>query len=165
MAVTKDQAQALCTPTEWKTVVNSFDPKLSELGSNVAKKNANRITRFLQNAESEGDSKRADVMKEALERLEAVSSDSKDADKQSARRKKEKESHKKRQEQRVHRAEVREKLQQKAEEEKAEKEKAEKEKAGDSEDSEEPEVEAKEKKAKGVRARLKAAAAAGSGDK
>lgn len=149
MPVSEKQAQSICTPTEWKTVVNSFPPKVSELGASVAKKNANRVSRFLSKAEAEGDSERAAVMKEALERLQAQTSDSKD---QSARRQKEKESYKKRQEQREHRADVREKLQQKAEEEKAEK-------AGESEDSEdsEPEEGVKEKKAKGVRARLKAA--------
>ena len=147
MPVSEKQAQALCSPTEWKTVSNSFPPKVSELGPSVAKKNANRVSRFLSKAEAEGESERAEVMKEALERLQAQTADSKD---QSSRRQKEKESHKKRQEQRDHRADVREKLQQKAEEEKAEK-------AGETEDSE-PEEEVKEKKAKGVRAHLKAAA-------
>ena len=151
MPVSEKQAQSACSPTEWKTVVNSFPPKVSELGPSVAKKNANRIARFLSKAEADGDSERATVMKEALERLQALTADSKD---QSARRQKEKESYKKRQEQKDHRADVREKLQQKAEEEEKAK------KAGEAEEAE-PEEEVKEKKAKGVRAKLKAAAASG----
>ena len=55
MPVSEKQAQAVCSPTEWKTVVNSFPPKVSELGPSVAKKNANRIARFLSKAEADGD--------------------------------------------------------------------------------------------------------------
>jgi hypothetical protein len=161
MSVSKDKAQSLCTPTEWKTVVNSFPPKLSDLGSSVAKKNASRIARFLSKAENDGESERVTVLQEALERLQAAAPDKKDEDKLSVRRQKEKKAREKAQEQKSHRAEVREKLLQKAEEEKAEKEKSEDENAeGESEVDE-----AKESRPKGTRARLQAAAAISSQDK
>ena len=161
MSVSKDKAQSLCTPTEWKTVVNSFPPKLSDLGPSVAKKNASRIGRFLSKAESDGDTERVTVLKEALERLQSEAPDKKDDDKLSLRRKKEKKAREKAQGLKSHRAEVREKLIQKAEEEKAESENADEE----SESESESEEEAKESRPKGTRARLQAAAALASQEK
>jgi hypothetical protein len=157
MSATQEQAQSICSSTEWKTVVNSFPPKLSDLGPSMAKKNARRIGRFLSKAESDGESERVTVLQEALERLQALAPDTKESDKLSTRREKELKARKKAQEQKSHRADIREKLLQKAEEEKAEKEKAD-------EDSD-AEEEVKESRPKGTRARLKAAAAASSSSK
>lgn len=153
MPVSKEKAEALCTPTEWKTVVNSFPPKLAELEPSVVKKNASRIGRFLTKAQAEEDSERATVLQEALDRLQAKAPEKKEDEKVAARRKKEKRARKKAQEQKEHRAEVREKLLQKAEEEKAEKE------GSDQNDEAEPDDEVKETRPKGTRAKLQAAAA------
>ncbi len=116
MPMSQAQAQSLCSETEWKTVANSFPPKLSELRPSMAKKNANRIARFLSKAEGEGDRDRAIALREALERVRALAPDKAVNDRQNARRRKKKEARGKNLEQKRHRAEVREKLRQKAEE-------------------------------------------------
>ena len=111
MSVTESQAQSLCSPTEWKTVVNSFPPKLSELGHSAVKKNAKRIARFLSKAEKEGEQEKIHALREALERVRALGHDEDKND--SARRGKEKKAREKRQQQKNQQAQVRERLRQK----------------------------------------------------
>ena len=112
MTITENKAQGLCSATEWKTVVKSFPPKLSELGASGAKKSANRIARFLEKAESEGAQDRVRVMREALDRLRDLVPDKSGSDKQSARRRKEKNARKESREQKSHRAQLKESLRQ-----------------------------------------------------
>lgn len=116
MPMSQAQAQSLCSEIEWKTVANSFPPKLSELRPPLAKKNANRIARFLSKAESEGDRNRANALREALERVRALVPDKAVDKRQSERRQKKKEARGRSLEQKRHRAQVREKLRQRAEE-------------------------------------------------
>lgn len=111
MTITENQAQVLCSPTEWKTVINSFPPKLSELEASGAKKNSNRIARFLSKAEKEGSQDRAQVMREALDRLQKLIPDRAGTDKQSARRQRKKKQKEANREQKKHRAQLRERFQ------------------------------------------------------
>lgn len=145
MPVSKEKAESLCSKTEWNTVVNSFPPKVDNLKPSAAKKNANRVRRFLEKAEGE----QATVLTEALERFQALAP-TKDSTTAAARREKEKAAREKAKQANSHRAEVREKLLKKAEEEKAEKE-------GESDD------EGKSKPRKTTRSRLQAAKAKKSG--
>ena len=112
MSATESQAQSLCSATEWKTVANSFPPRLSELAPSAVKKNANRIARFLAKAEGEGEQAKIEVLREALERTRALSADKDKSD--SSRRQKEKSAREQRRLQKEHRAKVRAQLQQKS---------------------------------------------------
>lgn len=118
MSLTIDEAQALCTTTEWNTVQTSFSPKLEQIPAAVAKKQANRIQRFLDKCE---DSKKQQLFKEALERLKAKAPERDNAESDS-RREKEKAARAKAKEARGRLLDVRTKLKEKAEEEKAAKE-------------------------------------------
>jgi hypothetical protein len=121
--ITKEDAQSLCSQTEWNTLVNSFPPKLSELSASVAKKQANRVRRFLTKEEgSDADKKRVSLFSEALDRLAPLLPAKDEDPKATARREKAKAAKDKVKAERDHRAEVREKLIKKAEEEKAEQE-------------------------------------------
>lgn len=121
MPVSKEKAQSLCSTTEWNTVENSFPPKISTLKPSAAKKNANRVRRFLSKAEADKASELVAVFSEALERFLELAPKKASATR-SARREKERAAREKAKELNAHRAEVREKLLKKAEEEKAEKE-------------------------------------------
>jgi hypothetical protein len=123
MPISVEDAKSLCSETEWKTVSNSFAPKLNELSPSVAKKQANRVQRFLEKAKTEdGGEKRVEVFTESLERLREVQPDKGESEKLVTRRQKEQAAREKAKEVRAHRNEVRTKLKEKAEEEKAEKE-------------------------------------------
>ncbi len=155
MAIAQDKAQELCDTTEWNTVVTSFPPKLAELAPNAAKKQANRVRRFLeQEQKSPGAEGRLALFQEALARLEEARGEvSKDDAKLSARREKEKAAEARKKGVRDQRHEVRTKLAEKAEKEKAEKE-------GESKDeSDKP----KKSGGRSLRANLQAAGAARQG--
>lgn len=146
MAISQEQAEKLCSKTEWDTVVNSFPPKLNELSAAVLKKQANRVRRFLDKERGASDSDdRLALFEQALERLNGARSDeSENNEKLAARREKEKAAFEREKAVRDRRKEVKTKLKEKADKEKAEKEG-------------EPKEENKEKKAgKGIRANLRA---------
>lgn len=125
MPISKDDAQALCSKTEWNTVEASHPPKLSKLSGSAAKKQANRVKRFLAKEESgDKDKKRIAVFQEALDRLTELVP-AKDADpKKAAKREKEKAARERAKQTREKRVDVRERLNKKAEEEKTETEAA-----------------------------------------
>ncbi len=123
MSISLEDAQALCSETEWKTLIHSYPPKISDLAPSAAKKHGNRIRKFLSKEESaEGDKKRIAVFSEALERLDALVPDKADKAKLEARREKEKAARERIKSVKDKRSDVRDRLLKKAEEEKAEKE-------------------------------------------
>ena len=133
MPLSLDDTQKLCTKTEWNTLVNTFPPKVKELKASVAKKQANRVTKFLNIEEAgDGDKKRIAAFKEALERLAEMLPAKSDNDKKAARRAKEKKAKERIQQEKAKRTKVRERLVEKAEKEKAEAEG----KTGDEEETE-----------------------------
>lgn len=93
MTITQEKACELCNKTEWATLEKSFPPRLDELSTAIAKKQANRVRRFLDEERGQPQSETSEVrqmiFEEALRRLEARLPD-KDDDAKAAKREKEK---------------------------------------------------------------------------
>lgn len=149
MATTQDQAKELCSSSEWNTVVNSFAPRVSELTPAVLKKQAARVSRFLEKEKAApGAAGRVALFEEALKRFEdARPSNEGENEKLAARRVKEQAARDREKAVRDRRGEVKTKLHEKAEKEKLEKEGPPK------------ELDEEKKVGKGVRAHLQAAGA------
>ena len=136
MPLSLEDTQALCTNTEWNTLVNTFPPKVKGLKASVAKKQANRVTKFLSIEETgDADKKRISAFKEALERLAEMLPEKSANDKRAARRAKEKKAKERIQQEKAKRTDVRDRIVEKAEKEKAEAEG----KTGDEEETEKKE--------------------------
>lgn len=121
MPTKKEDAQALCSETEWKTLVTSFSPKIDGMPGPVAKKQANRVRRFLSKEEAgEADKKRIALFQEALERFEKLLPKKEENNKLATRRKKEKAARERVKALRDQRLDARERLLKKAEEEESE---------------------------------------------
>lgn len=121
MPLSLEDTQALCTQTEWNTMVNTFPPKVKDLKASVAKKQANRVRKFLSIEEAgDADKKRIAAFTEALERLADLLPEKSDEDKKATRRAKEKKAKERIQQEKAKREDVRERMIEKAEKEKAE---------------------------------------------
>ena len=113
MSLNENEVQSLCSATEWKTVLNSFPPKLDNLGPSLAKNNANRIARFLEKAKNDDEQSKVIALKEALERVRSLLPIKVGEKKLSSRRLKEKKARQERRKQQKNRAMLKEKFQSK----------------------------------------------------